>query len=326
MERPNKKAKTTKKEPDWLKKIDEQALKDLNSENWCNICWETIQPKDQMMLDSCQHIYCKKCLKIWNLRYNKNKCPLCRKIFTQMTYYDDKGFMRVEHVEKVPLKTNTFTMENVERLSKIISESDGTFLDTLACIEHEFDMRSPVGLTKLALRRQLIHYESDVVVLNEDLLNKYMTPFNFYEYYTYSPDCRVNIIIHFGFNNSYRKFLQDVLQDDGTKYDDMTRKVANMMFDVIRRFLRVNDIDINKPTLLTQWFHVVDKVIHTAKKRFPHTPIQNMSVYNTKHRHVIRTIGLLKGWDEEKMTDAVMNRIQKENETRDEYIKRLPKF
>lgn len=319
MQQPNKKAKTTTKEPDWSK----PALTNLQT---CNICWETIQPKDRVILDSCQHIFCKKCIKTWNKQYNQNKCPLCRRVFTRLTYYDDKGFMQVVYVEKVPLRTNTFTMQNVERLSKIISESDGTFLETLSRIEREFDIPSPIGLTKIALRKQLVYYESDVVLLNEELLNKYMTPFNFYEYYTYSPDCRVNIIIHFGFNNSYRKFVQDVLQDDGTKYDDMTRKVANMMFNVIRRFLRVNDIEINKPTPLIKWFHVVDKIIFTAKKRFPHTPIHNISVYNTRHRHVIRTIGLLRGMNEEEITNAVIKRHQQENEPREEYIKRLPKF
>lgn len=215
------------------------------------------------------------------------------------------------------------TMDDVERLCKIISESSGTFSDILSCIEHEFHMETPLGVTKLALRRQLIHYENDVVLLNEELLNKYMTPFYFYEFYIYSPDSRINIIIHFGFNESYRKTIQNVFSGSG--HSNSITKIANMMFNVIERFIRVNHIDTNEQTPLCQWFNDVNKAVH-SKKRYPHTSIQHMSVYHTKHRHVIRTIGLLKGWGKEKMTNVVIRRQQHENEPRDEYIKRLPKF
>lgn len=79
----------------------------------CSICLEIIQ--NEAKLNSCSHTFCYEC--IFQFSKLENKCPLCKRDYSNIIYYDSKDSLRIIRIKKKRLK---------ETLSEyIFNEEDG---------------------------------------------------------------------------------------------------------------------------------------------------------------------------------------------------------
>lgn len=67
------------------KKIVLGELYHKSCDNECAICFERITPRFACKLDTCGHIFHKKCIKTWESsgHQGSNTCPCCRKEFKE---------------------------------------------------------------------------------------------------------------------------------------------------------------------------------------------------------------------------------------------------
>ena len=68
--------------------------KSLDSKNSgkdkCVICIEIIKTGELAKLNGCDHTFCFECIDNWGTRC-ENKCPLCRNMFSEIMYHNEKG-------------------------------------------------------------------------------------------------------------------------------------------------------------------------------------------------------------------------------------------
>lgn len=73
--------------------------------NECTVCYEEFPDmRDAVEELSCEHIFCRRCLKKWVKicieKKLKNTCPLCRKPFTAYISFEDLLFKNPVHVSE----------------------------------------------------------------------------------------------------------------------------------------------------------------------------------------------------------------------------------
>ena len=70
----------------------------------CAICIDEIPIELEVLLDSCEHRYCKPCITKW-VKDVTNQCPLCKKKVHKMT---SKDIIGKDVVERVKNKTQQY--------------------------------------------------------------------------------------------------------------------------------------------------------------------------------------------------------------------------
>ena len=295
----------------------------------CSICLNKIGKRDNVKLNSCAHIFCKECIRTWAKQ--ENTCPLCRKRFTNMTYYDKNSKLISININNRSQgkKQIEFTISHVLQLCDIINQSytkKDSAIMTLVSIQRHFD-DNPFSIMRIALRTQLIFWDTTVAKLTQTILGIHLRPCMLDINGLYTSDSRMNIIIYWGLYEPFRKWLTLVISDDGTKYNQSTRTKAHMCFDVITRFIRINDIPCEveaEPGSLQHW------TLHTTKlvneKPFKHRSLHKTGIYRTKLQHIIRVKGMLEGKVEEQIIQDILMRDLQEGESNDWYLQRLPKI
>jgi hypothetical protein len=83
-----------------LKKATDNKELQLPLNTNCIICLDTI--RSLANLNNCNHDFCKSCITEWSKK--TNVCPLCKKEFKKIIYYDEKGKRREINVKKKKLE------------------------------------------------------------------------------------------------------------------------------------------------------------------------------------------------------------------------------
>lgn len=102
----------------------------------CSICLEIIH--NEAKLNSCSHTFCYECI----IQFSKleNKCPLCKRDYSNIIYYDSKDSLRIIRIKKKRLKEtlSEYIFNEDDGLNNEINE-DSIFNDDLndsdACYE-----------------------------------------------------------------------------------------------------------------------------------------------------------------------------------------------
>ena len=295
----------------------------------CSICLNKIGKRNNVKLNSCAHIFCKECIRTWAKQ--ENTCPLCRKRFTNMSYYDKNSkYISININNRSQGKKQIdFTISHVLQLCDIINHSyakkDSSIM-TLVSIQRHFD-DNPFSIIRIALRAQLIFWDTTVAQLTPVILGIHLRPSMLDLNGLYTSDSRMNIIIYWGLYEPFRKWLTLVISDDGTTFNQSTRTKAHMCFDVITRFIRINDIPCEveaEPGSLQHWALHTTKIVN--EKPFHHRSLHRTGIYRTKLQHIIRVKGMLEGKMEDQIRQDILKRDLQEGESNDWYLQRLPKI
>lgn len=93
-----------------LKKASDNKELKIELNTTCAICLEAI--KELANLDNCSHDFCKSCILEWSTKYT-NLCPLCKKDFKKIIYYDKNKKKEIR----------------VKKKKLVVEEEEGDFVD-----------------------------------------------------------------------------------------------------------------------------------------------------------------------------------------------------
>ena len=317
-----------KKWKDDLKEHEERC-KEPTTPHMCPICYNAMHEMNIVQLNSCSHKYCKSCIKKWSKQ--QNTCPECRKPFSQFYMYDTNFQLVTVDIDKGNAKKKLvgFTMNHVYDLVSIVKEHTKErkpYLDLLVKIQARFD-DDPFNILDLGLRTQLIYWDVRLSLLTPYILDRSISPFMFSIDQTYSSDCRINIVIYWGFNKGFRDKVMEILLDNGENYYHHQRSKAYMIYNIIERFYMYNNVpfDLNpEKGGLHEWFMMATNIVKNSP--FPHPPIADVGIYRCKIKHVIRVRGMLLGTPEDDILKEVIHCVRQPNERNGKYLQRLPRI
>lgn len=140
----------------------------------CSICYETI--KNQAKLDSCNHVFCVKCIKTW-VRQN-NSCPLCRQPIGKITGKRKRDTMivkrslnagqrEIQHVlRRFVMRVMTDNVEGSLRRTRVLliprSDRQENDISTL----EEFENVLPLERRRVHIRRVLPGTRENPIVVD----------------------------------------------------------------------------------------------------------------------------------------------------------------
>lgn len=220
----------------------------------CSICMEALKkPKIKVKLDSCEHTFCRACILKWAKR--ENSCPLCRVRFKEIKY-EEAG------------EEKTTVVKQTSQGATLLRErrrSDGHYkqiLDRYIEMWGILGLGDPVrGSSSLSEGYLSEGYSNLCKSINNVLqfseVYTYFVQSNFYqsgrlniwdipENVLYNESCRTLVVLMFISYPQFRRDLELYLQFP-TRYASRNRHVkAQMMFNIINRFMTLQNIRTNR--------------------------------------------------------------------------------
>ena len=92
----------------------------------CVICFEKIKNEKSLESLNCKHTFCKPCISKWLYLEEKNSCPLCRDLVTNIELYNAFNFCLKENYIATVVY-NEYYIENQDLINYILLKNSGSF-------------------------------------------------------------------------------------------------------------------------------------------------------------------------------------------------------
>lgn len=217
----------------------------------CSICMEALKkPKIRVKLDSCEHTFCRACILKWAKR--ENSCPLCRVRFNEIKY-EEKGKEKTTAVKQTSQgatlrrerrRSDGHYQQILDRFLErwgVLGEMHSRALTDLMGTETLFLSEEYAQLCR-SINNVLQFTQVYIYFLQRRNINMWDIPENV----LYRESCRTLVFIMFASSTTFRRDLELALQFP-TRYTSRNRHVkAQMMFNIINRFMTLQNIQTNR--------------------------------------------------------------------------------
>lgn len=293
---------------------------------FCSICLSDIKPAQRATINSCDHVYCKKCINKWSK--TENSCPQCRAQFTEIRHPCRGKDKIISVAAKAQRKKVDHRMLMFAYAADVVTSITRVWQISKRRKDLLLGNKFAYLCKDLVYFMQLFSCRKFFFEHNRGRVSMWDIPHGS----LYSTSCRNMVIIMFTHDESFRQELINVLGGEGdpSRYKQVT---AHMIFNILNRLFTLSQVsigDADEDTATSSMKrdfkrchdivfpkekgHLVN--LELSEQRIEHPPLTeqpcicfNLDIVNTVYK-------ILKGKSDQDTLRAMQNAVQIQSELR----------